>query len=337
LYVKVAIPRPVDQGFDYRFDPSEHEVPALLPTVGDWVEVPFGRVTLCGSVLEVTSQEPVVPAGVKLKSVLKVLPKEFSLPAEVQRLAKFAAEYYQYPVGEAFLVASPPKVNKKFKPKKAKESKHVKNPRIRDLNEDQVKAFDFMMTEISRDPSSAFLLEGVTGSGKTEVYLEVAKKMLAADKSVLILVPEIALTAQLRERFESGLGREVILWHSAVAEGLRQNQWLMAKNGEARVILGARSAIFSPIQDLGVIIVDEEHDATYKQEERFRYHARDLALYRGKLAKAAVILGSATPSLETLQRVKDKKILHAKLDKRHSERKLPFVIFISLSEDILVP
>lgn len=308
-----------------------------MPVAGDWVEVPFGRVTLCGSVLEVTAEEPVVPAGVKLKSVLKVLSKEFSLPPEVQKLAKFAAEYYQYPVGEAFLVASPPKINKKFKSKKPKESKYAMNPRIRDLNADQAKVFDFMMGEITRDPSSSFLLEGVTGSGKTEVYLEIAKKILATGKSVLILVPEIALTAQLRERFESGLGREIVLWHSAVAEGLRQNQWLMAKNGEARVILGARSAIFSPIQNLGVIIVDEEHDATYKQEERFRYHARDLALYRGKLAKAAVILGSATPSLETLQRVKDKKILHAKLEKRHSASKMPIVKFISMREERLVP
>lgn len=333
LYVKVAIPRPVDQGFDYQFDPAVHQT----PVAGDWVEVPFGRTTLCGSVLEVSATEPVMPAGIKIKSVLKVLPKEFSLPPEVLKLARFAAEYYQYPVGEAFLVASPPKINKKLNFRKPKPSKHAANPRVRELNEDQKKVFEAMAAEMARDPAQSFLLEGVTGSGKTEVYLEIAKNVLAAGKSVLILVPEIALTAQLRERFESGLGREVVLWHSAVAEGLRQHQWLLAKSGEAKVILGARSAIFSPIQDLGLIVVDEEHDATYKQEERFRYHARDLALYRGKLAKAAVVLGSATPSLETLQRVKDGKIVRHKLERRHSQGRMPILKFIQMAEEPLVP
>ena len=149
----------------------------------------------------------------------------------------------------------------------------------------------------------------------------------------MILVPEIALTSQLKHRFESSLGHSVALWHSALAEGLRQVQWKKIKSGEIKVVIGARSALFAPMKQLGLIVVDEEHDQTYKQEERFRYQARDLAVYRAHLQKIPVILGSATPSLESIQRVRDGRYVHLKLNKRFSGQLLPEIKLISLSEE----
>lgn len=148
-----------------------------------------------------------------------------------------------------------------------------------------------------------FLLEGVTGSGKTEVYLSLMAQALARDQQVLMLVPEISLTPQSVRRLRERLGTEVEVLHSGLADGARARAWLRAQSGSARVVLGTRSAIFTPLPRAGLIVVDEEHDTSYKQHEGFRYHARDLAMVRARALDVPVILGSATPSLETLANV----------------------------------
>lgn len=145
-----------------------------------------------------------------------------------------------------------------------------------------------------------FLLEGVTGSGKTEVYLEAADAALRQNRQVLVLVPEIGLTPQLIERFHRRFGVAPVALHSSLSDGERNRAWLAARNGEAKLILGTRSAVFTPLASPGLIIVDEEHDGSFKQQDGFRYSARDLAVMRGKLLNVPVVLGSATPSLETL-------------------------------------
>ncbi len=327
MYVKVAIPRPLDRLFDYSYD----EKVFGSVQVGDLVRVPFGKVSLNACVLEVQEQKPELPSGVKLKAVKEKLNEEFRIPAEIIQLARFGADYYQYSIGEALFVAAPPKPEKILGTRVSKEEAPPPHPRS--LSEEQRKVVLDLKEQVKRQADSAFVLEGVTGSGKTEVYIEYARTVLEAGKSVLILVPEIALTSQLRERFQTGLGGAIALWHSALADGLRQTQWRKVKSGEIKVVIGARSAIFAPFQNLGLIIIDEEHDQTYKQEERFRYQARDLALYRAKQLKIPIILGSATPSLETLQRLKEGRATHLILKNRYSQNALPKIHLVSLVED----
>ncbi len=330
LYVKVAIPRPLDAYFDYEYDEG------LLGPVedGDWVRVPFGRTKVNACVMSVSGEKPVLPGGIRLKPVIERLDPEFRIPESVLRLCRFGSEYYQYPLGEALLAASPPKPEKILGMRGEKEDPGMRSGRRdRALNPDQARALAEFEKLLEGKPDPVVLLEGVTGSGKTEVYIEAARKVLAGGKGVLILVPEISLTAQLRQRFQSSLEEKIALWHSALPDGLRQNQWRQVKSAEIRVVIGARSAVFAPFPDLGLIIVDEEHDSTYKQEERFRYQARDLVLFRAKKGGIPVLLGSATPSLETVQRVREGRAHRLVLPSRHSQSALPEIHLVSLLEE----
>ena len=175
-----------------------------------------------------------------------------------------------------------------------------------------------------------FLLHGVTGSGKTEVYLQTAARTLAKGQSVLFLVPEIALTHQLVSRVQQRFGAGVALLHSGLGPGERWDEWRRVARGEARLVVGARSAVFAPLANLGLVIVDEEHDPAYKQDEGLRYNARDLAIVRAKLAGAGAILGSATPSVETFQQALDGKFRLLSLPRRVEGRPLPTVEILDL-------
>jgi len=178
-----------------------------------------------------------------------------------------------------------------------------------------------------------FLLHGVTGSGKTEVYLRAAQEALALGKGAVILVPEISLTPQLVGRFQKRLGIEMALLHSGLAPGERYDQWRKASRGEARVIIGARSAVFAPCRDLGLIIVDEEHDTSYKQEDGVRYNARDLAVVRAQKQGAVVILGSATPSFESFYNVRQGRYETLLLPNRVGGGVLPTVEIVDLRKE----
>jgi primosomal protein N' (replication factor Y) len=176
-----------------------------------------------------------------------------------------------------------------------------------------------------------FLLHGVTGSGKTEVYLALIESVLARGQGALVLVPEIALTPQLVSRFRVRLGERVAVQHSGLDPLARHEQWLRIRSGELPVVVGARSALFAPVAELGLVIVDEEHEPSFKQETSPRYHARDLALVRGHLAKVPVVLGSATPSLESWANVAKKKLVRLSLPERaHQNRPLPLVEVVDL-------
>ena len=179
-----------------------------------------------------------------------------------------------------------------------------------------------------RDPSAhkPIVLKGITGSGKTEVYLRAIDEVLQAGKTALVLVPEIALTPQTVERFSSRFtpqGIEVAVLHSHLSEGERHDEWHRVRSGQARIAIGARGAVFAPLENLGLIVIDEEHDNSYKQDEGPRYHARDLAVVRGKMEPCAVLLGSATPSLESFENYRKGKYDLLELSHRHDGCVLP--------------
>ena len=200
------------------------------------------------------------------------------------------------------------------------------------LSKEQQKVFD----TINSAPAGfhPFLLHGVTGSGKTEVYLKLAQKTVESGKSVLVLVPEIALTPQVATRFRKAFGSRVALWHSRMTKAEKGWTWQRLKKGDYQVVVGARSAVFAPLQNLGLTIVDEEQETSYKQESPApRYHARDVALMRGKNAEAVVLLTSATPSLESYYNSLKKKLTLLKLSKRYGNSAYPAVELIDMKAE----
>ncbi len=206
-------------------------------------------------------------------------------------------------------------------------------------NAEQQQAIDSLITAVDKNEFSTFLIHGVTGSGKTEVYLKTIEHVLNQGGGVIFLVPEVALTPQTVSRLRSRLeaiapGHKCVVWHSALNEGERLDGWLALATGEARIVVGARSAVFAPIKDLRLIVVDEEHEPAYKQDETPRYHGRDVAVMRAKLAKAVCLLGSATPSLETYLNAVSHRYNLLELKSRVDSRKLPHIHVIDMKIEV---
>ena len=198
------------------------------------------------------------------------------------------------------------------------------------LEPDQAKAASALVEQVKARAFSVTLLEGVTGSGKTEVYFEAVAAALQSGHQALILMPEIALTTQFLDRFAARFGTRPAEWHSAVSPRRRARIWDAVASGEVKVVAGARSALFLPFTDLAAVIVDEEHEAAYKQEDGVPYHARDMAVVRGQIAKAAVVLASATPSIETRVNAEQGRYAHLKLNGRYAGRAMPELTAIDL-------
>lgn len=202
------------------------------------------------------------------------------------------------------------------------------------LSQEQIFALGSIKQPLDEHRHQIFLIQGVTGSGKTEIYLQAVAHTLAQGRTAIIIVPEIALTAQTVERFRSKFGKIVAILHSGLSVGERFDQWRGLKSGEYRVVVGARSALFAPLENLGLIIVDEEHETTYKQNRNPRYQARDVAIKRGELESAVVILGSATPSLESKFMAEQKKYQLISLTSRVEKRPLPQIKIIDLRQEL---
>ncbi len=204
------------------------------------------------------------------------------------------------------------------------------------LTEEQAAAVESITTAIDQDAFSVRLLHGVTGSGKTEVYLNAIEQIVASGGGVIFLVPEVALAPQtvgrVRARLEAR-GVHTVVWHSHLSEGERYDAWKALASGEAHVVVGARSAVFAPVQNLKLMIVDEEHEPSYKQEESPRYHGRDVAVYRAHLSKAVCVLGSATPSLESLYNVERGKYAVDRILNRVDNRQLPKIHLVDMRRE----
>ena len=201
-----------------------------------------------------------------------------------------------------------------------------------ELNQEQKQAVDKIMSSL--DKPNTYLLYGVTGSGKTEVYIEVIEKMLKRGKSAIVLVPEISLTPQMVERFTSRFPSDIAILHSRLSEGEKYDEYRKIVKEEVHIVIGARSAIFAPLKNIGVIIIDEEHTSTYKQENNPKYHAIDIAIKRSQYHNAQVVLGSATPSLESFSRAIAKKYQLIELKKRANKKELPEVSIVDMNKEI---
>jgi primosomal protein N' (replication factor Y) (superfamily II helicase) len=395
---RLVIASPLRQFFDY-LPPQElsDDEAALIPP-GTRIQVPFGRRSICGILVEQVEHSDVDPS--KLRHASKIIDDTPLLDATLMKLCLWAANYYKYPPGEILSAAFPPSLRdgKQYQepgevawkltvaglglpvgaPKRAPKQAQLidllrdkgelaqasirsagisqavirqaqqkelveqilvpaaaKTPTNREglaLNSEQAIA----VAAIGKEKSfRCFLLEGVTGSGKTEVYLQLIAQVLESGKQALVLIPEIGLTPQTLQRFQRRFDAHIVVLHSGLADGAREKAWDDARCGRAHIVLGTRSAVFAGLANPGLIVVDEEHDGSYKQQEGFRYSARDVAVMRAQLEKVPIILGSATPSLESLANVDAGKYQHLALTQRASRAQLPEFIALDVRNQAL--
>jgi|AntRauTorckE6833_2_1112554.scaffolds.fasta_scaffold00052_10 primosomal protein N' (replication factor Y) len=214
---------------------------------------------------------------------------------------------------------------KDFDLKMAEELKPTKN---------QKKVLDIIKSNLLKDNHQTYLLHGVTGSGKTEVYIQLIKEVIKKDKGAILLVPEISLTPVMVKRFYSRFGDEIAVLHSGLSAGERYDEWRNIKSGKSKIVIGARSAVFAPVKDLGIIIIDEEHENSYKQNTHPYYHAREVAKKRAEIKSIDLILGSATPSLESYYKSKDKNYKYLSLPKRIDDKNMPPVNIVNMKEEL---
>ena len=297
--VRVALDVPLHRFFDY-LAPAGDVLTAA--DIGLRVRVPFGRQAKIGVVVDLPEHSDFAPEQLKsVEAVLRDLPP---LPADWFRLCEFCAAYYQAPLGEV-MISTLPAGLRRIDPPKARAARRVaKTPAKQappELTHEQLTALERIASDDAQNGGfRAYLLHGVTGSGKTEVYLRLVERALAAGRQVLLLVPEINLTPQLEARVAARFpDAGLTSLHSELTEAARTRNWRAALDGSARIVLGTRLAIFTPLPDLGLIVVDEEHDASFKQQDGMRYSARDVAVFRARERGIPIVLGSATPSLES--------------------------------------
>ncbi len=299
-YVDVALPLPLRRSFSYRLPAS-----MPLPEPGARVRVPFGAGQETGFVLTELPLAQLDPGLRKnpsrVKEVAELLDEESWLDAPLLRLARWMEGYYGAGLGEVLRSMLPVKPMKRPRATEAEALPDADRPRR--LNPDQAAALAALTAALDENSFESYLLHGVTGSGKTEVYLQAITHCLAGGRQAIVLVPEISLTPQAARRFRRRLGKGVGVFHSGLNASERHAVWQRIRDGEIRVVLGPRSAIFAPFPRLGLVVIDEEHDGSYKQTEKPRYHARSVALMRAREAGAVVLLGSATPSLESIHNV----------------------------------
>jgi primosomal protein N' (replication factor Y) len=335
MYAKIAVPaplRPLETLLDYAI-PAELEG-RVRP--GHLVEVPFARRKTWGVVFDVVERAGIDPSRIKPITRLKLEDPVFT--GERLELLRWLCRYYLYPIGEVCEAALPGPVRdgteRTLKLPEMPAPSSRKTVPAPPLNDEQLVA-----TRTLRElKEGGHLLWGITGSGKTEVYLDAIADRLKRGQGALVLVPEISLTPLVTERFEKRFPGEVAIFHSGLKPTQLRKAWLETFLGYRRIAVGARSALFAPIRDLGLIVIDEEHDGSYKQEDRLRYHARDGALELARRLRIPVVLGSATPSAEAFSLVSRGKAGRSLLSKRAVETaRLPEIEVVDLKEQLAVP
>lgn len=336
-FAKVALPIPLypcDKALDYI-------VPDILfddLAIGQLVEVPFRSKSSWGIVVSMHAESEI--DSKKLKAIKSITFKEPVFDTQKMHFLNFLSRHYVHPLGEVFECALPGPIreaSEKILRKEIRSESDSQSPIIlsstHTLNEEQA----HIVEGIKKSAPGTHLLWGITGSGKTEVYLNLIENCIRAGKNALVLVPEISLTPQLTSRFEERFPGMLGIFHSSQKATALRRAWLETFWGEKRIAIGARSALFAPLKNLGLIVVDEEHDTSYKQEDRLRYQARDAAVVLASLEKIPIVLGSATPSIETMEGVKKGRTQVWKLNKRASgTATLPRIDVFDLKKQIAV-
>ncbi|KHD88044.1 MAG: primosomal replication factor Y [Bdellovibrio sp. ArHS] len=314
---RVAVDAPLPEALTYSFAEPLNR--------GQLVNVPLGRRKVKGLVLGPTDKVP----DFEIKSIDSIDEEYKPLPEPFMKWLEWLAQYYIHPIGQVAQSAFPPlkKTEKQRQSKRPPVIPQLESDTNLNLTDEQRTCFE----SISQHQNfSTHLLFGVTGSGKTEVYLRLLEKVLSEGKRGLVLVPEISLTPQLIQRFARRFGDKIAALHSQLTDRERTNQWWDIVEGRKSILIGARSALFCPIDNLGLIIVDEEHEPSFKQDEKLKYNGRDAAVMMGKMMNCPVVLGSATPSLETWKNAQDGKYHLHTLRNRVANRALPDIEVIDL-------
>lgn len=321
LFINVAFNLPLDSLFTYAI-PQEQDIQP-----GMRLELPFGKRKLIGFSIEFCDK----PRGdFEIKEVIRSIDEMPIFGEREIELAKWVADLYICTLGEALSAMLP----------------GAKKERLIDEEEvglDGALKHDFPLAEqqkkaiaiLSRPESAGqfFYLHGVTGSGKTEVFLRTAEILLKRGKGIIYLVPEISLTHQVFEDFQHLFGSQLAVIHSGLTPSQKLNQWNRISSGQSRCVIGARSAIFAPVPDLGMIVIDEEHDGSYKSQNTPRYHARQVAMYRARREKALLVMGSATPSLEAYYQMKIGRVTEIAMAERLSGGKMPEIKVINMRKE----
>jgi len=323
-FVSVALDVPINKLFDYKcpFDNAK---------VGARVKVPFGRSTRVGIIVKIL-QNIDNSGSYKIKEIYDLLDDTPVLTPELLKTSKWAAKYYHYPLGQVLFNAITPIQRKNQpSPKKKYEQEKILKPETLMLNDEQLQIAKNIDKSINK--YQVHFIHGVTGSGKTEIYSYLASSLLEDDAQVLILVPEINLTPQTVSRFQKYLTMKPLEYHSHLTSLQKYKVSRACRDESQLIVIGTRSSVFLPFKNLKLVVVDEEHDQSYKQNEKFRYNARDISIVRAKNFNCPVVLGSATPSFESLHNINIKKYKQYKLLNRFHKSKMPLITIVDTSVD----
>ncbi len=333
LYLEIILNLPVNQGFTYSYIPPENEKPELKPEIGKRAEIMFGNRKTQGVIVNMSEQIPEncpVEAS-KIRPIKRILDKDVLINSELVELARWISRYYICTFGEA-VFSMIPSGRRDSSAGGFLFEEEIGSVKKNDLSDEQQKAVDSILAASGSNNNSLFhYLYGPTGSGKTEVFLSLAEKILEQGKGVIYLVPEIGLTGQVAKAVGERFGNTAAILHSGLTPSQRLGEWHRIIRKEAKVVIGARSAVFAPVPNLGLIIIDEEHDGSYKSGNNPRYHARQVAMYRCNTLGIPLLMGSATPSVEAWYGMQKGSIVRHVLSKRLAGGEMPHITSIDLN------
>ena len=360
-YLEIILNLPVNQGFTYSYIPPENEKPELVPAIGKRAEIMFGNKKTQGFIIGIFDKVPEnCPVGAdKIRPIKRIIDKEALFGKELIEMAQWISRYYLCTLGEAVFSMIPSgrretsaggfgfeeEVGEKKRNELSSEQsqavneilnasgllRYARNDELSARNDNKASSLRGEAEAIHSSSTLFHYLYGPTGSGKTEVFLSLAEKILEMGKGVIYLVPEIGLTGQVVKAVSDRFGNTAAVLHSGLTPSQRLGEWNRIMHKEARVVVGARSAIFAPVPDLGLVIIDEEHDGSYKSGTTPRYHARQVAMHRCTKLKIPLLMGSATPSVEAWYGMQSGSIVKHRLTKRLAGGEMPHISCVDLT------